>query len=461
MQSTALARVTGALMRPFRSRERQAPGGHFLSISGGFLPADAPWNFWQLGYDPVQIGRSAIVSACVAAYAQTVSMCPGTHWRTRDDNGRERVTNSALSRILKKPNGYQSISDFLLNMTTSLYTDGNAYALAYRNARFEVAELHPMSSIQSLPRIATTGEIFYNLSGNPIVSNQIPLELLATVPARDVLHIKLNTMPHNPLRGESPLTAALLDVAASNVIVSQALAYAKNQGRPSGVLQTELNLTEAQTRELRERWSEHTSGLNVGGTPILTSGLKWQPTTETSRDAQLADLLKLSDQRIATVYRVPLALLSLADGQAPQGSVENLMTFWIASGLGFALNHIEEAIGRFFALDGYPDEYLELDTDALERSNLKDRIEALARGVQGGIYAPNEARAREDLPKAVDGDEPRVQQQVVPLSFGAKQQAAPPADDGNTPPDDGSTDSGDVAARIIAFADRYERARVA
>src|SRR5262252_4511358 len=265
MQVPALVRAASALTRIFGTRQRQLPGGgHWLSVTGGVTGADWPWNFWQLGYNPVDVGRSAIVTACVAAYAQTVAMCPGTHWRTLPNNGRERVVNSALSRILKKPNSYQSISDFLLNLTTGLYTDGNAYALAYRNARFEVSELHLMNSAQSLPRIASTGDIFYGLAGNPIVQAQLGGELLAAVPARDVLHIKLNTMPQNPLRGEAPLTAAMLDVAASNTIVSQALAFSQNQGRPSGIITSDMNLTEPQVREARARWDEVTRGANAG-----------------------------------------------------------------------------------------------------------------------------------------------------------------------------------------------------
>jgi hypothetical protein len=91
-----------------------------------------------------------------AGYAQTVAMCQGDHWRSNDRGGRDRVTNSALSRILRKPNSYQSISDFMLNTTRSLYLDGNAYALALRNDRFEVAELHlmnpPLERINSIKR---------------------------------------------------------------------------------------------------------------------------------------------------------------------------------------------------------------------------------------------------------------------------------------------------------------------
>ena len=352
MQSTLLARVGSTVNRVLGWRGKQM---HYLSVTGGYVPGDWPWNFWQAGYNPLSISGSAIVTACVAAYAQTVAMCPGTHWRRLANDGRERVTNSALSRILKRPNSYQSISDFLLNLTTNLYTDGNAYALAFRNNRFEVSELHLMSSTMSRPRIAADGDIYYNLAGNTVVQSMIPPELLAIVPARDVLHIRLNSMPQNPLLGEAPLTAAMLDIAASNTIVSQALAYSRNQGRPSGILMTDLALGEDQLKEARALWDEQTKGQNAGGTPILTRGIKWQATTENSRDAQLAELLQLSDQRIAAVYRVPLAMLSIAMGQAPQASTESLMLGWVAMGLGFALNHIEEAIGKFFGLPGLPD----------------------------------------------------------------------------------------------------------
>jgi HK97 family phage portal protein len=467
MASTALARVLGRVFRP--RAKQQIGNGYLLPLGGGIIPTDWPTNFWQMGYNPLPAGGGAIVYACVAAYAQTTAMCPGTHWRSTGDGGRVRVSNSALARILKQPNSYQSISDFLLNLTAALYETGNAYALALRNQRFEVAELHLMDSRISAPRIAVTGDVFYNVAGNAIIDNSIGASALAAVPARDVLHIRLDTrnMRNRPLIGEPPLTSAMLDIAASNNMVQNALSFTQNQARPSGILMTDEPYTLEETREARARWDEVTKGANAGGTPILTRGLKWQQTSTSSRDAQLAEMLQITDGRIASVYRMPLELLSLyTAGAAPKAaSTENLMRFWIASGLGFCLNHIEEAIGRFFALAGWPDEYVEFDTAALERSNLKDRIAALAQGVQGGIFSPNEARGLEDLPAVEDGDEPRVQQQVVPLSaWDAIPPATPaaPAAPAATP-DASPTDSGgDVpnanqfASSILRAADRID-----
>jgi len=377
-----------------------------------------------------------MVEACVSAYSQTVAMCPGNHWRSNDKGGRDRVDNSALMRILRHPNDYSSISDFMLNATRMLYLEGNAYALALRNSRFEVDSLHLFDSRQSFPQVAETGDVFYHLGGNEIIMRR--LESFGggrlIVPARDVLHIKLHceeAFPR-PLIGQSPLVSAMAEIGVSDAILRQQMQFYANQARPSAVIQTDMELDKDQTQALRDRWEEQTTGENQGKTPVLTSGFKVQPWGIGGRDASIAEMAKLSAERIALAFRVPLQILGLGGGPS-YGSHETVMAFWVASGLGFALNHIEEAIGNLFMLAGQPDEYVEFSTDALLRSALKDRIEALTRGVQGGIYAPNEARNMEGLDDVSAGDEPRVQQQVVPLSA-AEKIVAPTGGTGPHPP---------------------------
>ena len=215
-------------------------------------------------------------------------------------------------------------------------------------------------------------------------------------------------------------------------------------------------------------------GDNAGLTAVLTNGLKANSIETNAVDAQLAEMLKMTDQNIALAMRVPLQILGI--GGPTYASTELLMQSWIASGLGFTLNHIEEAIGNLFGLRGQPDEYLEFDTRALLRSAYRERIEALARGVISGIYSPDEARAEEDLPEVPGGygSMPRVQQQVVPLSYGADLKppsATPPAPpsspsgDGSTQGDgsaDGGGDGADQSSKQLAdFLAGYESERLA
>lgn len=420
--------MAGWLSRIFGGQRRAAEGayrpGPYL-LSDGWLSAAAgrSLNWWQMGHSLQPYSEcSAMVEACVSAYAQTVAMCPGDHWRKLPNGGRERVDGSALSRVIRRPNDYQSISDFLLNLTRRLYSTGEAFALGVRNDRGEIAELHLMRTGHA--RLATDGAIFYDLSGNEVVDARFDMAL--PIPARDVLHVRLHT-PRHVLKGVSPVLATVLDLELAGAALNQQVAFYLNQARPSFMLETDQQLTSEQAKMLRASWDEQTRGGAAGGTPILTWGLKAKPVTTTANDGQLADLLKMSEQNVALAFRMPLQVLGM--GGTTFASTELLMQSWIASGLGFALNHIEEAFGLLFRLRGMPDEYLEFDTRALLRSAYRDQIEALRQGVIGGIYSPDEARAQMDLPAVPDGHGamPRVQQQVVPLAYGSAMK--PPSND--------------------------------
>lgn len=270
------------------------------------------------------------------------------------------------------------------------------------------------------PLVASDGSIFYQLSGNEIAERRFDFN--APIPARDVLHVRLHT-PRHPLKGESPILATVLERAMATSALNQQVVFYINQARPSFMLETDQQLTKEQTDQLRSRWNEQTTGENAGGTPILAWGLKAKPVSVSPTDAALAEMLKITDQSIALAFRMPLQVLGV--GETPFASTEALMSAWKASGLGFALNHIEEALGNLFGLKGQPEEYLEFDTAALMRSNFKERMEGWAIATKSGISF-NEFRNAEGFARVKDGDDPRVQQQMVPLSYGAKMQPPDP-----------------------------------
>jgi HK97 family phage portal protein len=452
--------ITRAFRSLRRSNEGQyRPGPYYLS--DGWLSASAgrALNWWQMGNSLQPYGEcSAMVEACVSAYAQTVAMCPGDHWRKLENGGRERVPGSALSRVIRRPNDYQSISDFLLNLTRRLYADGEAFAAAVRNERGEIAELHLMRHGTAM--VAEEGSIFYSLWGNEVVDRR--LDFSSPIPARDVLHVRLHT-PRHALKGVSPILSTVLDLELAGAALSQQVAFYLNQARPSFMLETDQQLTREQALQLRAGWDEQTKGGNAGGTPILSWGLKAKPVTATANDGQLADMLKMSEQNVALAFRIPLQILGI--GGTPFASTEALMSSWKASGLGFALNHIEEAFGLLFRLKGMPDEYLEFDTRALLRSNFKEQIEGLARSVISGMHSSDEARNELDLPVTPGGHGamPRVQQQVVPLSYGTDMKPpsdAPPAPAAPDPEpeeddNDGSRGFEDFSRQIDALVARH------
>lgn len=405
------------------------PGGVMYPTSEGWISGSWGMNFGQLAYDPVKGGWNSVVYACIMRYANTIAQLPGYHQKALPDNGTETITNSALSRILKKPNAYQTRSDFMRNMVISLLAEGNAYAVGLRNDRNEITELHqfPATSCRALygpPFDATTpigepGEIFYSVGGNPVLNYwQDPAYkdgMRWIIPARDILHFVGPSRPDDPLKGESPLVAGGLPIALSSGAGNQLAQYFANAARPSGVIETDLTLTKDQVAELRQRWDEQTRGAGAGGTPILTAGLKWNQVALTATDMQVAEQMKMSKEDIAMIFGVPLAMINDMTA-ATYNNVEQLIMVWLRMGLGYYVDQIELAFDQLFGIErGQEFTYLDIN-EALLRTDFKNRIEGLKNAVQGGIYSPNEARKIEGLPKAKDGDEPRVQQQVVPLT---------------------------------------------
>lgn len=441
----------GILGRIFSTFRRKAAEGEYRPgpylLDGGWLSAKAGrfMNWWQMGYSLEQDGGGAMVEACVSAYAQTIAMCPGDHWVSTGDGGRQRVTTSALSRVIRKPNDYQSMSDLLLNLTRRLYTKGEAFGIVVRNGRDEIEEVHWMRD--GSPLIAQDGSIFYHLWGNEVVERRFDLSY--PVPARDVLHVRLHT-PRHPLKGESPILATALERALSGTALNQQIIFYLNRSNPSFLLRTDQQLTKQQSDDLKQRWQEQTTGDNAGSATVLAWGLKAERPPEATGDQLLADLLKMSDQNVALAFRVPLQILGI--GGTPFASTEALMSSWKAMGLGFALNHIEEAFGLLFRLKGFPEEYVEFDTNALLRSSFKEMIDALSSGTRR-VMKINEGRRFLDLPAVPGGDEILVQQQDIPLSMAGKVPAPaaskPPAADAEDPEQD----------KPEADADGNERAR--
>jgi HK97 family phage portal protein len=421
------------------------------TVNGGVIPAGSPWNFWQCDIDPCGYPSSSIVEACVWAYVRAIAQLPGYHRIELDNGGTETVTSSALARLLRSPNAYQTPSDFLVHLIRSLLLAGNSYWIAQRNDRFEVTALHWTDPRACRVReIMVQGqafrEIFYEIGDNPLFTfDSILGRTSLVVPARDVFHVKL-ACPRHPLVGETWLQALPTELAQTAAINSSITQAASNM-RPAGLIQTDLNLTPAQVTELKARWAETSQNLATGGVPILTHGLKFQPLTMSAEDQQVIEQRKMNNAMVAAVFGVPAILLGMTDTGTAK-SAEAVMAEWLAAGLGWLINHVEVALDQFVGLNansiGAGREYTEFDTEVLLRSAFREKIEGLARGVQAGIYAPDEARYKIGYPKVAGGfgKMPRVQQQMVPLDFEpepakpAPAPALPPPDDNEDKPAD-------------------------
>lgn len=427
-----------AQIPPAAEEKSAAVGGWDLPITGGFLPHNVGrfWNWWQMGHNPLGGGRNSTVHACVDAYAQTIASMNLQHLLRNDDVGTEVIETSALSRIARNPNSYQTRSDFMNNVVKSLLLEGNSYALARRNARYEVESLHLIHPRNTQVYVGEDQSVFYGLGDNAMLGHD---QLNAMVPARDVWHLRLYT-PRHPLVGVSPIENLGTSLATNNAIGMHNATFFTNMRRPAGVLSTTERLNRDQIGQLREAWDAQSQDLNSGGVPILAGGLTWHPMSITSTDAQTIEAYRVSIEDIATAFRVPLPIIG-DTRNASYSNVEELASMWLALGLGFLVEHIELSLNKFFAVQ--QGTYATFDTDSLLRTDFAGRMDAFVKAVQGGIYSPNEARRKEGLKSVPYGDEPRLQAQNVPLSAAGQIPATPTTPATPAAPANPSDDSGD------------------
>jgi HK97 family phage portal protein len=413
---------------PFRKKPVQArEKGFTYTNDEGWVNTSWDAGFWQQNRQAPHLGLNETVEACVSALSQTVSMCPINHYEDQPTGEQERKWGSNVERVLKQPNNYQSRTGFFNNAIRSLYLRGNAFAVAVRNDVGTIRELHLVDP-QNTKGVfsAEDGSIYYmvsTLSEGPRIFYDPDNDFI--LPARDVLHIRINTY-RDPLKGESPITAAANSIAASSALTGHQSQFFNNMARPSGGLFTDNDLKKEQILQLREAVNQQTSRENSGKIPIFTNGLKWESMQLSSQDAQLIEAYSMTTEGISRAFRVPLAIINDLR-YSTFNNAESMMRWFMSSGLGFILEHIELELARLFQLPF--NERVNFETKALLRSDWKTQIETLGEGVLKGIYSPNEARGEIGLPPVEDGDEPRVQQQVVPLSaWDDTPEQAPPAE---------------------------------
>jgi HK97 family phage portal protein len=378
-------------------------------------------EWWQNGRVPLQGGMNSVVEACVRRYCSSISLMPIEHFVTKEDGTRVHVKNSAALRALRKPNSLMNQIEFLSNGVRSLFYSGNFYAVAVRNNRTEITEmwlLHP-DRVHAY-RLPEGGGVVYSVSDTKFNQDNFDPEYF--VPARDMLHIKLAT-PDDPLRGVSPIASVAAAVAANNAISSGSARFFENQGRPSGVISTEKDLSGEQVNRLKELWAQQSAGFASGKTPILTNGLEWKQVSMSSQDAQMIQANQMTVEAITSVFGVPLALVN-SMGSATYNNTEQLISHWLSTDLGHTIKLIETALENFFEMG--PDESLNLDEKILLRTNMKDRVDTLGQAVQRGIYSPNEARRIEGLPPVDGGEKPYLQQQMIQVGE-TPEPVAPPA----------------------------------
>lgn len=403
---------------------------------GGSYPFPILGDGWQNNIAGRYSPPVAAMQASISAYVHAFELMPATHRRELGDcGGSMPVSTSACARWLRAPNGFQTPAEFWGMGIRALFEKGAAVAALARNDRNEITAAIWVSYFSYT---IIDGELFYYVtySGTP---GDLPDAML---PARDVLHLRINSTPEDPLKGRSPVLWCASTMTINAHLSEFLRHFLANRASPAYVLTTDLPLTKDAIDILRASWEEQSARMAAGGTPILSNGLKPAAFGVAPGDDLLVDTFNLTVEDIARAFSIPKALIGIAETAS---NAEQLMRAWVSLGLGSVIESVEQSIARAFRLPA--SEWLQFDHNALLRLDAAAQMATVKEGVTGGILSADEGRAYLGLPPVPGGFGrlPTMQQQQIPLDLlhalhevtiaGKMPQASAQADPGNpTPP---------------------------
>jgi HK97 family phage portal protein len=327
------------------------------------------------------------------------------------------TTNAAYSPVIRKPNHYQTRLQFWESWILSKLSRGNTYVLKARDARNVVTALYVLSPDLVTPLVSDDGQVFYELRTDTLAG----ITDRVIVPAREIIHDRFNCLFH-PLVGISPIYACGLAATQGQSIQTTSTNFFRNGARPGGILTVPGKIDIEMAVALKNQWETGYGGDNSGKIAVLSDGMKYDGISVTPVDSQLVEQLKWTAETVCSTYHVPPYKLGI--GTMPTNS--NVQALNVEYYTQCLQSHIEAAelcldeglgIGESSAIG------TEFDTDGLLRMDSLTMLTSLKSAVDGGIMAPDDARARIGLKGTPGGSTPYMQQQNYSLAALAKRDA--------------------------------------
>ena len=352
------------------------------------------------------------VYACVTLIAQSLGKMRLRLVELTDQGIWQEAASAAFSPVLRRPNRYQLINEFIEYWVASKLQWGNTYVLKQRDARGVVVALDILDPQQVTVLVAPDSAVYYQLRPNDLAG--IPSEGVA-VPASEIIHDKLTPLVHQ-LVGISPITAAALAATQGLKILDNSTQFFANGSAPGGVVNIPIEISKDAVTRLKAEWEASYSGLNAGKVAFLTGGMKYEPTTVNAVDAQLIEQLKMTTETICSCFHVPVSLVNSAP--VPYANNEPLVQQFYSQCLQSHIVSLENALDDGLGLTSVPGHMYgtEFDVDDLLWMDTATRTKAATDAVSGGVLAPNEARFKYfGLGGVPGGDHVYMQQQNWPL----------------------------------------------
>jgi HK97 family phage portal protein len=363
--------------------------------------------------------RVAAVFRCTTLISGAVATMPLHIKRRIDDRMRQDASDHSLWTLLRrKPNPWQTPSQFKRQMQASVLLRGAGYAMKVKTGdrvvgliplHFDRVRVAQGDDFRLSYRYATKG-------GRVVALRQEDMFHLVGMPAPD------------GFTGRSVIGAARDAIGLALAAEKHGSSVFRNGTAIGGTLSAPGQLGDEVIARLKDGLEDFRGAANAGKNLVLEEGLKYEPLGMTQEDAQFIQSREFQAQDICMFFGVPPTMVGLTTKSTSWGTgIEQQSQGFVAYGLEDWLTTWEETITRDLVPDRQTDIYPRFNRKALVRGDIKARYGAYATARQWSLYTINELRALEDENPIEGGDD-----LFVPGNANGGSNADPFGPDGNS-----------------------------
>ncbi len=359
-------------------------------------------------YPNVQIGdlsvpdalRLSDVFACIRCLSDTAASIPLLAYRRLPDGSRE-LFSGRVTDLINRPSPGNTSYNLVGTIVAHLNAWGNAYVGKYRDGDGVVVQLVPLDPSAVQPEL---------VDGQPVYTfmDQTGVQKLGT---SDLIHVKM--LSTDGIVGISPIGQVRNAFGLAQNLAKHADSFAKNGGRPSGVLRVSgwRTAQPGAAEDVQADWSEKFVGADKSGKLLLLTGegdIDYKQLSLSLEDAQFVAQRQLSTLEIARIFRVPVWMVNAS---TQQSMTYSNVTNETLSFQKFSLQPQLVAIEQAFSADSDLSPatvHCEFDIDRLLRADALTRAQVYTAALNPatGWLSRDEVRELEGYPPEGDPAQP-------------------------------------------------------
>lgn len=393
-----LARLPAAPAAP-----EQKDGSGVTSTLGG-LGWPQPMLYAALGgyasntgvpVTPFTALQAAAVYSCVRFIAQDIAMLNPFMRMSLPDGRYRRLPNHPLAKLWRKPNRWQTPSEFMSYWITSVCLRGNGYVVIERDGAGEPVELVPVAPDRVTIMLSPQGEMWYRVN-----SNRLGFGLM--VPPDDMMHLKNISM--DGYVGVSPIAVAQDVIGLALATQQHGGILFRQGGQIGGVLQHPGKLSKEASDRIAASWQTTHAGVqNAHKVAVLEEGLKFEKIAMTNEDAQFLETRRFQVIDICRLYGVPPHKLGELD-KATLNNIEQQNQQYIDSALKPIARNITDLFDAHLLFEDERSVLsCQMDFDDMTRGDTLTRYQAYQIALLNGWLNRNDVRSKENLDPITDG----------------------------------------------------------